>query len=180
MYESAGWLQVWKEQRFGCITATKIKDVCTKVAKIGKGRGKIIPVTPLLVRIFKDRDLGTVPAIKYGREHENDARKAFADIVVKKHQNGRLLESGLLASKAFPFIRATPDNIFTCRCCDCQKVPVEYKCPYKLRQKHIPESYKELDFLQETDGRIHLRKSHKYYSQITTQMALLHAKHAFL
>lgn len=146
----------------GCITSTKIKDVCLKVDKTGRSRGKIVQVTPPLVRLFKESNLESVSSITYERENKKEARNTFAENVVKKHQNGRLLDCSLLASKTFPFIRATPDNIFTCKCCDDVKVLIEYKCPYKLREKQVSESYRELDFLEGTNGRIHLRKRHKY------------------
>ena len=174
-----GGSQIWRDQRVGCITATKIKDVCTKVQSIAKSRGKKIKVTPLLARLFKDKDISALPAVKYGREHETDAKKAFGEHIVKKHQNGRLLDSGLVASHSFPFIRATPDSIFTCKCCDGGKVPVEYKCSYKLRDKCVLDAFKELDYLEEREGKICLSKSHKYYSQVTTQTALLGANYAF-
>eukprot|EP00795_Rhopilema_esculentum_P007357 gene7357-13089_t len=180
-----GGSQIWRDQRVGCITATKIKDVCTKVQSIGKSSGKKIKVTPLLARLFKDKDISALPTVKYGREHETDAKKAFGEHIVKKHQNGRLLDSGLVASHSFPFIRATPDSIFTCKCCDGGKVPVEYKCSYKLCDKcigiyNVLDAFKELDYLEEREGKICLSKSHKYYSQVTTQTALLGANYAFL
>ncbi len=168
----------WKEQRVGCITASKIKDVCSKVEELSKSRNKAVKTTPLLSRMFKDFNLDFIPAVKYGRNHEKDARKAFAENEVKKHQNGRLLDCGLIASKSFPFIRATPDNIFICRCCDAN-VPVEYKCPFKIREKSVAEAYGELDFLEQVNGSIQLKRKHKYYSQVTAQTALLEAKHAF-
>ena len=172
----------WKEQRIGCITATKIKDVSTKVKTLARLRGKRVKVTPLLARICKENDIGFIPAVKYGKEHEHLARKSFCDNIVKKHLNGKLLDCGLLASSSFPFIRATPDNIFTCRCCgeNSDKVPVEIKCPFKIKDKNVLEAYEELDFLEKNaHGEVCLSRSHKYYSQVTTQTALLGAKYAF-
>ncbi len=56
-------------------------------------------------------------------------------------------------------------------------MPVEYKCPFKMRQKTVIEGCKELDFLKkDTDCSIHLKNVHKYYSQLTAQIGLLGAE----
>ncbi len=170
----------WRRQRVGCVTGTKIRDVFTKMNSIARSRGKSGRVTPLLAKFFKDTEIGSIPAVKFGREHEEDARKAFHEKVVAKHERGKLLSSGLVASQAFPYIRASPDNVFTCACCKVKPMPVEYKCPFKIREKTVIEGFKELDFLKEdTDGSIHLKKQHKYYSQLTAQTALLGAEAGF-
>ncbi len=47
-------------------------------------------------------------------------------------------------------------------------IAVKYKCPFKIRQKTVIDRCKELDFLKkDPDGSIHLKKEHKYYSQLT-------------
>ena len=37
-----------------------------------------------------------------------------------------------------------------CRCCgeDSDKVPVEIKCPFKIKDKNVLEAYEEHDFLE--------------------------------
>ena len=114
----------------------------------------------MLARLFRNFDIGSLPAVKHGREHEEDARRAFFEAVAKEHHNGKLLESGLVASRTFPFIRAMPDNIFTCTCCEPNRVPVEYKCPYKIRNKTVKDGAIELDFLEVgLQGQISIKKS---------------------
>ena len=172
---------LWKQQRIGCITGTKIRDVSTKTAKLVRvGKNTRPKVSPLLARLFRNFDIGSLPAVKYGREHEEDARRAFCEAVAKKHRNGKVLESGLVASRTFPFVRATPDNVFTCTCCEENRVPVEYKCPYKIRSKTVQDGAMELDFLEVgPQGQISLKKAHKYYSQVTTQIALVGAQFGY-
>ncbi len=163
----------------GCITGTKIRDVFTRVKSLGK-RSKITKVTPLLAKQFKDSDIGALLAVKYGRDHEKDARQAFSEAVVKKHKNGKLLSSGLIASSSFQYIRSSPDNLFVCSCCETGPVPVKYKCAYKIRDKTVQEAYAEMDYLSlGEDGQIHLKTEHKYFSQVTAQIALLKASFGY-
>ena len=90
---------LWKQKRVGCITGTKIRDVSTKTTKLVRtGKSTKPKVSPLLARLFKNFDIGSLPAVKHGREHEEDARRAFCEAVAKKHRNGKVLESGLVAS----------------------------------------------------------------------------------
>ncbi len=107
----------WKRQQVGCVAGTKLKEVYTKINSIAQSTGKSRKITLLLARFFKDVEIGSIPAVKFGREHEEDVRKAFHEKVVEKHERGKLLQSGLVASQAFPYIRASPDNIFKCLCC---------------------------------------------------------------
>ena len=53
-----------------------------------------------------------------------------------------------------------------------QKSCVEYKCPHKIRNESIAESWQKCDFLEVVNDRIQLKHSHKYYAQITGQMAI--------
>ena len=61
----------------------------------------------------------------------------------------------------------TPENILKCDCCP--KSCVEYKCPRKIRNGSISESWRrqKCDFLEVVNDRIQLKCSHKYYAQIT-------------
>ena len=95
---------------------------------------------------------------------------------MKKHKNSKLSTSGLVTSKQLPFIRVSSDSVFTCSCCPESLFPVEYKCPYKIRDKSFSDSWKDLDFFYESDGNILLAKDHKYYSQVTAQISLKDAK----
>ena len=45
-----------------------------------------------------------------------------------------------------PYIGATPDNVFTCKCCK-RRICVEYKCPYSIRELDVSESWDKTDCL---------------------------------
>ena len=169
----------WRKQRQGCITGTKIRDVFTRVQSLAD-RSKKPKMTPMIGKLFKERDIGSLPAVKYGRDYEDDARRSFSEEIVKKHKNRKLLSSGLVVNATFPFIRVTPDNVFVCSCCKDGPVPVEYKCAYKIRDETIREGFHEVDYLVEADnGDLHLKEKHKYYSQVTAHIALKGAKSGY-
>ena len=60
-----------------------------------------------------------------------------------------------------------------------EKSVVEFKCPYKIKGKSVIDAFKETDFLEERDGTIHLKTSHRYYSQVQCQMAVAKANKCF-
>ena len=49
--------------------------------------------TPLLAKLLKVNDIGMLPAIEWGRKHEEDAKKAIFSAIVSKHKHGKLLYS---------------------------------------------------------------------------------------
>ena len=169
----------WRIQRQGCITGTKIRNVFTRVKSLAD-RSKKPKMTPIIGKLFKQRDIGSLPAVKYGRDHEDDTRRSFSEEIVRKHKNGKLPSSGLVVNLTFPFSRETPDNVFVCSCCKDGSVPVECKCPYKIRDKSIQEGFHEVDYVVEADnGDLHLKEKHTYHSQGTAQIALLGAKRGY-
>ena len=75
-----------------------------------------------------------------------------------------------ICSNHIIILGATPDNTLKCDCCP--KSSVEYKCPHKIRNESIAESQQKCDFLKIVNDRIQLKRSHKYYAQITGQMVI--------
>ena len=73
-----------------------------------------------------------------------------------------------------PFIAASPDGIAVCDCCD--RSVIEFKCPFKIRGKTVHEAYKETDFMEEVNGALHLKTTHKYFTQIQCQMGISKTK----
>ena len=163
--------KAWKQQRVGCITGTKMREVITKVNTLAKKK-KTQTVSLLLVKIFKEKSIKQLESVQWGKIHEDSARSAFFQKTVKAHKNGKLHTSGLITSKSFPYIRASPDNIFTCDCCPESPTTVEYKCPYKIKDKSVSAAWEETDFLEKQGDRVALKRNHKYYTQVTGQMAV--------
>ena len=54
--------------------------------------------------------------------------------------------------------------MFSCKCHE--GYVIEIKCPFKFRDQFIKEGINDCDFLEILHGKIHLEKSHKYYTQV--------------
>ena len=107
-------------------------------------------VSPLVSQIvFGGPSLDHIKAVKWGREHEKDAREDFVRTTSPRHANFSVKTCGLIVHKDFPYIATCPDRIVLCECCE--KAVVEFKCPFKTKGKSVNESFKETDFLGESD-----------------------------
>ena len=193
--------EVWIKQRKGRITASMCHMICTKVKYIVRNPSKKQKTSPLVSQIvYGVQSLDHIEAVKWGRDHEKDAREDFVRITSPKHNNFCLKTCGLFVHKDFPYIAASPDGITLCECCE--KSVVEFKCPFKIKGKSVIDAFKETDFLEERDGTIHLKTSHRYafketdfleerdgtihlktshryYSQVQCQMAVAKANKCF-
>lgn len=164
--------KTWFQQRKGRITASVFKDVHIKVDRILKSRDPNArpKTTPLVVKLlYEGKDLGNVPAIKWGREHEEQALREFHAKALVSHKDCRISKCGLYILKNKPYIGASPDGLMTCSCCG--TVVLEIKCPFSIRDNSISETFAQTNFLELVDGKITLKKSHSYYYQIIGQMA---------
>ena len=163
---------VWKRQHKGRITASNFHDVNVKVKKLMRKTGQSVKckVSPLLAKLLLPEDISELPSIKWGCMHEEDAAKAFLMTAGKKHRNGKLHSCGLFVSKSHPFLGASPDNIFSCDCCG--ETAMEYKCPYSVRGMLISEVWDKVEYLEMHEGKLKLKRGHRYYTQITGEMAM--------
>ena len=69
-----------------------------------------------------------------------------------------------------PFLGVSPDGLFSCRCCG--TAVLEAKCPYNIKDQNIKENYEKV--LKR------LKRSQRYYSQLTTEIALKGRSHGFI
>ncbi|KAJ8271609.1 hypothetical protein COCON_G00104680 [Conger conger] len=111
-------------------------------------------------RLIEPRSLEHVPAIKWGIQNEEKARKAFEEekqVVVQ--------DSGLWLSKS-GVLGASPDGLVG------STELVEIKCPYSARDMTIEEAVSELDyfFLEKVGEDYQLRQNHDYWHQIQGQI----------
>jgi hypothetical protein len=122
------------------------------------------PVTVTTDKLWKQPlDLSHVPAIKWGREHEQDAIKVY------ETQAGSTQKCGLFISRAHPFLGASPDGING-------EYLIEIKCPFVLRDCH-PSDLETLNpnqrsgfFCTKENGQLKLKQKHAYFWQIQCQM----------
>ncbi len=168
----------WHEQRKGRITASVFHEVHTKVQTIIAGRKRVIKVKPLTARIIGQQpSLEHLPAIQWGKVHEKNAKDAFIKSEFGKHKKLKVQEAGLFIKKDLPYIGASPDAVGYCDCCT--QFVVECKCPYAIRDKEVNDAWNETDFLRMVNGALSLNPSHKYYTQIQGQMALVGCSHGY-
>ena len=115
----------------------------------------------------------SVPALKWGREHEEIARDEYFAWADENHDSLTIRDSGLVINPAFPYLGAMPDGVITCDCCGVGLV--EIKCPYKYKDVH-PTALVALSdpgyCLKESSGVVTLSQNHTYYHQIQAQMSI--------
>ncbi|CAC5387149.1 unnamed protein product [Mytilus coruscus] len=136
-------------------------------------KNKITKTTPLVAKVLgKTSNIDHVPAIKYGRAHENTARNLFLVVESPKHRNFKVDHCGLFVKADRPYIAASPDGIVSCLCYT--KQVLEIKCPFSLANKSVVDGWKNLDYLQmnESTQRLEVNQSHSYYTQMQAQMAV--------
>ncbi|KAK0141356.1 hypothetical protein N1851_021688 [Merluccius polli] len=151
--------QAWQTHRIGRITSTTLHRVCTVRAETAN--------TNLVKQImhYDNKDLSSVDAIHWGREHEPTARKCYTESMRERHQNFNVELCGLVVHPDNPHLGASPDGVANCSCCG--RGAVEIKCPYKYRDG-LKGSSDDTDFC--LDKSFHLKKNHKYYHQVQLHM----------
>ena len=176
---------LWKQQRLGRITASKFHQISTKTETVLKHRGKHTKkpqYSPVVFSIVSEsEDISHLPQIAWGINHEKDAVKAFLSDVASQHENGLegFRQCGLFVKADYPYLAASPDGMFSCRCCG--HATVEVKCPYSVRNESLfeKEVFKRVEFLEDHNGQPRLKRSHKYYTQVQAQMWVCGVSHCF-
>ena len=104
---------------------------------------------------------------------ESEARSSFVSKFTKQgHKGVNVEQCKLFVSQINIFIAGSPGGIIHCEC-SLQRV-LEIKCPYKCNGND--PNITKLEFLKTVNGKLSLKKNHKYCSQIQTQMALTNLK----
>ena len=84
------------------------------------------------------------------------------------HDNFKVEEAGLVIDSSFPFIAGSPDGISRCTCNGTSVI--EIKCPFKYRSVSPvdPSAIGDQQYCLDSFG--NLKNTHKYYTQVQTQM----------
>ena len=60
---------------------------------------------------------------------------------------------------------------------------VEYalniNAPHSIRELDVSESWDKIDFLEKVNGAIQLKRNHKYFTQVTVQIAITGAEQCY-
>ena len=176
---------LWHQQRIGRVTASNFHTYHTKAQSILNRKGQNVkkPVYSSLVSslLSKSDDISHLPQIKWGAAHEKDAIKDFMSDVASQHDSGLqgFKQCGLFIKSDYPYLAASPDGLFLCKCCGLSIV--EAKCPYTVRNEniHVKDTFDQVDFLEDFHGKPRLKRSHKYYTQMQAQMWVCGVRHGF-
>lgn len=158
----------WYALRAGRITASNIHAiVSTSVSK---------PAISTVRKVCYPNKSATTAAIRWGIEHEEEGRQAYITVMAPQHENLKVEQSGFKLNPSFPEVGASPDGLIHCTCCG--KGCLEVKCTFKHCNTHILQACEDdMNFyLQVTDGKISLKKTHPYYSQVQTQIFVTESK----
>ena len=109
---------LWFEFRKVVITASKCHDILTKMTKVLKGGGGCIDMYSVNQKVTGLTYTNpNIPALKYGRDMEDEAANDFFSAMKLKHKKRKMIQCGLFLDKVSPVIGASPDCIFYCDCC---------------------------------------------------------------
>ena len=115
---------LWFDYRIGCLTASMF-------GQIAKCTERVFPMS-LVKSIMQYTSVNpNIPSLKWGRLNEVSAKQEYVQLMKSDHQNFSLPDNGLVISKNYPNLGASPDGIIDCSCCG--SGIIEVKCPYKYR-----------------------------------------------
>ena len=115
---------------------------------------------------------------KWGMDKEENAIKAYYNFKQQEGKSVRVCSKcGFVVDSTSTWLGASPDFLVS-DISEVTKLGVgEVKCPYSKRDMTIKEACQDKTFfLEEKNGKIHLKQNHNYYYQIQGCMAMLHLK----
>ncbi|XP_033729776.1 uncharacterized protein LOC117318968 [Pecten maximus] len=154
---------LWYQHRMGRITASKAHDVLVRKDTTSPDN--------LVKRImgYSTYDLSKKDSVRWGIENEDECRLLYTKHSAHQHIEFHCEESGFNINPKHPFLGASPDGIINCQCCG--KGTLEIKCPFKHRNSTVQTAAAtDKDFC--LDSSLHLKTTHRYYTQVQFQMAI--------
>jgi len=165
----------WLQAREGRITASLFGRVC-------KMRPTTAPDNVVReIMGYKQESHGyqSLPSkaapLQWGSQHESVARERYIKFMRKKgHKRLTVMERGLVIQSDLPYLGASPDGFVYCPCCREYQRLREIKCPYKWRLLTPRAAAHDKKFFCYIDskGKVKLKKTSNYYTQIQGLMAL--------
>ena len=153
---------IWYEHRKCRLTASQFGSICkTSIHN---------PSKSLIQSILERKYISKIPAIKWGIDHECEARKVYVRKMKETHQFFKVELAGLCVNPLSPHLGASSDGLVSCSCCDsCGLGVLEVKCPFSVRRT-VPT---HASYFETRDGVVRLSRKHDYYYQIQGQMVIL-------
>ena len=121
----------------------------------------------------------SAPSIRWGRENEDNARKAYNQYQQENgHPNLRTMRSGLVIDPPHGWLGCSPDDwVIDPDVADSSGI-VEYKCPYTARDM-TPHEFCATNkgfFCTLQDGKLTLNRKHNYYYQVQGGLGITRRK----
>ncbi|KAH7959887.1 hypothetical protein HPB49_014737 [Dermacentor silvarum] len=159
----------WYAYRAGRITASVKKSVCCTSTDT--------PSVSLIKRICNPyKQKLSASATAWGLRHEFDALCSYARGRKKHHLNFSYSKTGVWLSTPNLVLTASPDALVQCRCCG--KGTTEVKFPLSIVTVGLQAACSKTDFcFEHANANLHLKRTHSYYYQIQTQMAVCGASY---
>lgn len=151
----------WFIERQGRVTGSVVHSVLTRSRKLTSGEE--IDNSLLLKRLLYSKPNMEIPAMKYGREMEEEAREKYISIMKSGGHDLQVKDCGLFVDSEDVFLAANPDGLIACASC-CGQGVLEIKCP--LSVSHCSPSTGNLSYIEEVGDTFALKQSHQYYSQV--------------
>ena len=159
--QSSGDNSVWIQQRMGRITGTSAHSVCNFR---GDKPGKTV-----INKIMGREQVFSNNATVHGKRSEILAKEMYKNFRNKAHTNLKVSKAGLVISKKFPFLGASPDGRVTCKCCG--SGIIEVKSSFKNKHLTPIEAAKlTCQHLDVKNDHVSVKKTSPWYSQIQHQL----------
>ena len=149
----------WYRQREGRLTSSSFHEILV--------RRKQNDASALLKRLLTRKDISSIPAVKWGVDHEDIARKEYISKMAASHQGFQCSLAGLVINPLYPHLGASPDGFTQCHCCG--QGLLEIKCPFSGADSHPNDLKQTKGFYLNKQG---LSRTHKYFTQIQGQMMI--------
>ena len=112
----------WLTHRLSRLTSSNFGVVCK--------RRHTTPVANLVKNLLYCRPSNKAASICWGRENEDNARKAYAEEISKRGTSVAITKSGLIISSSRQYLACSPDDLVKDESSDNMLGTAEYKCPY--------------------------------------------------
>ena len=153
---------LWANLRRCRLTSSNFGVICK--------RRPTTPVACLVKNLLYKSSSVSAPSIRWGRENEQNARKAYAKYMQENnHPHLCTIRAGFVIHPQHGWLGCSPDDWVADP--DCAADPhgtVEYRCPYSAREMTPEEACIGIKgfFCTLQNGKVTLRRNHNYYYQV--------------
>lgn len=167
----------WYLYRAGAITGSTLGRIL-RCQKYGRANPNNI-VKDLLK--WEKHNKPQAKACQWGHDHEEDGIKSFVADYRKSHTGIQIERPGLMIHPKFGYLRASPDALIRCECCD-DVTLLEVKCPLIKTDPISAINNKEVNWVTTVDGspRLIPGDTRGYHEQMQLLMAVVGTSKGFL